>query len=117
VNYPLLWNLKDADALREITMGKAVAQAAFHRDVRHFAFPFGDHESWRRPHAVMAEEAGFISAVSAIPGVVETEGHTDLHALPRIAWDGRRLSLRILRVMLSGMTFRRPKRHRHEAEI
>ena len=53
----------------------------------------------------MAEEAGFASAVSAIPGVVETAGRTNLHALPRIAWDGRQRSLRVMRVMLSGMTF------------
>src|SRR6202035_254741 len=72
VNYPVLSNLKDAAALREMTMGRAVAQAAFHRDVRHFAYPFGDRLSWRRQHAVMAEEAGFVSAASAIPGVVET---------------------------------------------
>lgn len=105
VSYPVLANLKDAAALREITMGKAVAEAAFQRDVRHFAYPFGDSASWRRKHAVMAEEAGFISAVSAISGVVEAEGRTSLHALPRIAWDGRRRSLRAMRVILSGITF------------
>ena len=44
VNYPVLTSLKDADALREMTMGRAVAQAAFHRDVRHFAYPFGDRD-------------------------------------------------------------------------
>jgi peptidoglycan/xylan/chitin deacetylase (PgdA/CDA1 family) len=112
VNYPVLSNLRDADALREITMGKAVAQAAFRRDVKHFAYPFGDRASWRRQHVVMAEEAGFTSAVSAIPGVVETAGRNSLHALPRVAWDGRRRSLRILRVMLSGLPFRRVKRIR-----
>ena len=105
VNYPVLSSLKDADALREMTMGRAVAQAAFRRDVRHFAYPFGDRASWRRQHVAMAEEAGFTSAASAISGVVEAEGRTNLHALPRIAWDGRCGSLRIMRVMLSGHPF------------
>jgi len=105
VNYPVLWNLKDATALREMTMGRAVTEAAFRRDVRHFAYPFGDRASWRRKHSVMAEEAGFISAVSAIPGVVESDGRTSLYALPRIAWDGRQRSLRAMRVILSGSTF------------
>jgi peptidoglycan/xylan/chitin deacetylase (PgdA/CDA1 family) len=105
VNYPVLSNLKDAAALREMTMGRAVANAAFHRKVRHFAYPFGDRASWRRQHAAMAEEAGFVSAASAIPGVVETEGRTSLYALPRIAWDGRQRSLRAMRVILSGITF------------
>jgi peptidoglycan/xylan/chitin deacetylase (PgdA/CDA1 family) len=105
VNYPVLSNMRDSDAQREIAMGKAVQEAAFHRDIRHFAYPFGDRESWRRPHLVMARDAGFVSAASTIPGVVEARGRTNLHALPRIAWDGRQRSLRMMRVMLSGITF------------
>jgi peptidoglycan/xylan/chitin deacetylase (PgdA/CDA1 family) len=105
VNYPVLSNLKDADAQREMTMGRAVAQAAFHRDVRHFAYPFGDRAAFARKHVQMAEEAGFDSAASAISGIVRAEGQTNLHALPRIAWDGRRRSLRAMRVLLSGAAF------------
>jgi peptidoglycan/xylan/chitin deacetylase (PgdA/CDA1 family) len=105
VNYPVLSNLKDADAQREMMMGRAVAQAAFHRDVRHFAYPFGDRASWRRQHVAMADQAGFASAATAISGIVEAEGRTNLHALPRIAWDGRQRSLRVMRVILSGVTF------------
>jgi peptidoglycan/xylan/chitin deacetylase (PgdA/CDA1 family) len=112
VNYPILSKLKDAAALREMTMGRAVAQAAFHRDIRHFAYPFGDRASWRGQHAVMAAEAGFASAASAIPGVVETEGRTNLHGLPRIAWDGRQRSLRVMRAVLSGITACKAKRAR-----
>jgi hypothetical protein len=36
---------------------------------------------------------------------VEAEGRTNLHALPRIDWNGRRHSLRAMRVLLSGITF------------
>jgi hypothetical protein len=53
----------------------------------------------------MAEEAGFVSAVSTIPGVIEPAGHTPLLALPRISWDGRRRSMRAMRVILSGSEF------------
>lgn len=105
VNYPVLANLKDPDALREVTMGKAVAESAFRREVRHFAFPFGDRASFRRSHVVMAEEAGFASAVSTIPGIVEAGGRTNLRALPRICWNGRVRSLRMLRVLVSGAAF------------
>jgi peptidoglycan/xylan/chitin deacetylase (PgdA/CDA1 family) len=105
VNYPVLSNLKDVAALREMAMGRAVAQAALHRDVRHFIYPFGDRAAFRRHHVAMAAEAGFTSAASAMPGVVEADGKTNLHALPRIAWDGRRRSLRAMRVILSGVTF------------
>jgi hypothetical protein len=86
-------------------MGRAVAQAAFQRDIRHFAYPIGDRAAFRRQHVVMAAEAGFVSAASAIPGIVEAEGRTNLHVLPRIAWDGRQRSLRAMRVILSGVTF------------
>jgi peptidoglycan/xylan/chitin deacetylase (PgdA/CDA1 family) len=105
VNYPALSSLRADDAQREMTMGKAVAETALHRAVTHFAYPFGDQQSWRREHVVMAQEAGFASAVSTMPGVVQSRGYTNLHALPRIAWDGRQRSLRMLRVMLSGVMF------------
>jgi peptidoglycan/xylan/chitin deacetylase (PgdA/CDA1 family) len=105
VNYPSLSHLKDADAQREIEMGKAVAEAAFHREIRHFAYPFGDRESWGRQHVVMAQEAGFASAVSTIPGIVEARGRTNLHTLPRVTWDGRQRSLRMMRMILTGMNF------------
>ena len=105
VNYPALSSLRDAEAQREITMGKAVAQAAFHRDIKHFAYPFGDRGAWRRQHVVMTEEAGFSSAASTLGGVIEPLGRTNLHALPRISWDGHERSLRMMRVILSGFTF------------
>ena len=94
--------MKEAAALREMTMGKAVIEAALRRDVRHFAYPFGDRKSWQRKHMAMAEEAGFVSAVSTIPGVIEPAGHTPLLALPRITWDGRLRSMRAMRVILAG---------------
>lgn len=105
VNYPVLANMRDAAALREMTMGKAVAEASFRREIRHLAFPFGDRASFRRNHVVMAEEAGFASAVSTIPGIVDAEGRTNLRALPRISWDGRMRSLRMMRVLVSGVAF------------
>jgi hypothetical protein len=105
VNYPALSTLKENGARREMTMANAVIDAALHRSVKHFAYPFGDRDSFRRAHVVMADEAGFASAVSTIAGIVEAEGRTNLRALPRIAWDGRMRSLRAMRVILSGAAF------------
>jgi peptidoglycan/xylan/chitin deacetylase (PgdA/CDA1 family) len=117
VNYSSLSNLKDPAALREMTMGRAVLESAFQREVRHFAYPFGDRTSFRRSHVVLAEEAGFHSAVSAIPGIVDAEGRTNLRALPRICWDGRERSLRVMRVLLSGSPFAPVKPTRAAASI
>jgi peptidoglycan/xylan/chitin deacetylase (PgdA/CDA1 family) len=105
MNYPVLSNLKDAVARREMIMGRTVAETAVRREVRHFGYPFGDRNSWRRAHVLMTEELGFASAVSTMPGIIEAEGRTNLHALPRISWDGRRHSLRAMRVLLSGIAF------------
>jgi peptidoglycan/xylan/chitin deacetylase (PgdA/CDA1 family) len=102
VNFPVLSNIREPAALREMTMGRAVVEAALRRDVKHFAYPFGDRKSFQRKHMALAEEAGFVSAVSTIPGVIEPAGHTPLLALPRISWDGRFGSLRAMRVILSG---------------
>jgi peptidoglycan/xylan/chitin deacetylase (PgdA/CDA1 family) len=102
VNYPALSSMTDAAALREIAMGRAVAQAALGREARHFAFPFGDEKTFGSEHVAMARETGLASAVTSLPGVVLADGRSDLHALPRLAWDGRR-PLRALRVMLSGI--------------
>ncbi|KAA0076078.1 polysaccharide deacetylase family protein [Tardiphaga sp. P9-11] len=103
VNYPALANLGDNAALREIAMGRAVTQAALPYAPRHFAFPFGDERSFDQRHIAMAGEAGFASAVTSIPGVIRPDSGSDIHALPRLAWDGRRTSLRALRVMVSGL--------------
>jgi peptidoglycan/xylan/chitin deacetylase (PgdA/CDA1 family) len=102
VNFVALSRVKDSVALREMSMGKAVLEAALRCDVKHFAYPFGDQTSWQHKHMAMAEEAGFVSAVSALPDVVKEAGQTPLLALPRIGWDGRRRSLRAMRVVLSG---------------
>jgi peptidoglycan/xylan/chitin deacetylase (PgdA/CDA1 family) len=105
VNYPALSKLKDAHAAREMQMGRAVAETALQRELTHFAYPYGDRDSFRRAHVVMAEEFGFDSAVSTISGIVAPEGRTNLRALPRIAWNGRQTSLRVMRVLLSGVMF------------
>jgi len=105
VNYPALSKIKDAHAAREMQMGRAVAETALHRELKHFAYPYGDRDSFRRAHVVMAEELGFDSAVSTISGIVAPEGRTNLRALPRIVWNGRQTSLRVMRVLLSGVMF------------
>jgi peptidoglycan/xylan/chitin deacetylase (PgdA/CDA1 family) len=102
VNYPVLATLPDDAARREIDMGKAVTEAAIGREVRHFAYPFGHPGSFNARHGLMAEQAGFVSVVSSVSGVIQPDGQSELYDLPRIRWDNRR-SLRALRVRLSGL--------------
>lgn len=109
VNYPNLARTKGTTALREMTMGRTVLETALDGPCRHFAYPFGGPDCFGPREMMLAREAGFASAVSAGQGVVRADGQSDLMALPRIAWDGRRSSLRALRVVLSGLTARTPK--------
>ena len=55
---------------------------------------------WRRFGHLLPLPA---SAATVLPAVVESKGYTNLHALPRVAWDGRQRSLRMMRVILSGV--------------
>ena len=103
VNYPVLTTLSSSATLREMTMGRQVAEAALDRSVTHFAFPFGDHRSVGRREIGLALDAGFASAVTTQARVVRARDAGTLHALPRISWDGRWRSLRPLRVLTSGI--------------
>ena len=88
VNYPALSSLRDTEAQREISMGRAVTQAAFHREICAAFCPLVR----RRGHRAEARRhdggGGFTSAASTIDDVIEPLGRTNLHALPRIASNG-----------------------------
>lgn len=116
VNYPNLAAAKGTIVAREMAMGKTVLESAIGSTCRHFAYPFGDKDSFGPRDVLLAEEAGFLTAVSAGPGVVHADGKSNLLALPRIAWDGRRKSVRALRAVLSGITLRREQEAAPEPE-
>jgi len=114
VGYPVLSALNAAAADREMRMGRQVAEAALDRAVRHFAFPYGDDRSFGRREIALAEEAGFASAVTTQARVIRPRDAAAPFALPRICWDGRRRSLRALRVLTSGILGRRAGQGRDE---
>lgn len=99
VNYPMLANLKDDAARREIAMGRAVLETALQRPVSHFAFPFGEPESFTPEQVEMVRAERFGSAVTAIPDMLDAD--SDLHRLPRVIWNTN-MTLRSLRVRLAG---------------
>ncbi|MBN9586761.1 MAG: polysaccharide deacetylase [Afipia sp. 62-7] len=117
VNYPNLAHMKGTHVLREMTMGRTVLENALGGTCQHFAYPFGGEGSFGPREILLAKEAGFSSAVTGKSGVIRSDGRSDPMALPRIMWDGRRTSLRALRVVLSGLTVRREKRRDVEPAI
>ncbi|MEH2514365.1 peptidoglycan/xylan/chitin deacetylase (PgdA/CDA1 family) [Nitrobacteraceae bacterium AZCC 1564] len=117
VNYPNLRHTKGTVVLREMAMGRKVLETALGVSCRHFAYPYGDRDSFTPRDVMLAGEAGFATAVSSEAGLVGRDGQPDLMRLPRIAWDGRRTSLRVLRALLSGITVRRTKEREPEPAI
>lgn len=109
LHYSALAPAKGTLALREMAMGKSVIEAALGEPCQHFAFPFGERGTFGPRDMLLAEEAGFVSAVSSVPGFVHADGKANVFCLPRIAWDGRRQSISALRTMLSGMMLRRER--------
>ncbi len=117
VNYPTLRHTKGTVVLREMAMGRKVLETALEVPCRHFAYPYGDRHSFTPRDVMLAREAGFATAVSSETGLIGRDGPADLMRLPRIAWDGRRTSLRALRAILSGITVRRERRREPEPAI
>lgn len=110
-SYPMLSRSPNDTAEREMRNGRTAMEASLGRAVTHFAYPFGDRTSFDRRHARMASQLGFATASTSEPGVL-MPGRTDMMHLPRIAWDGRRTSLRPMRVILTGATTIRFRRNR-----
>lgn len=117
VNYPNLRHTKGTVALREMSMGRKVLETALGMPCRHLAYPYGDRDSFTPRDLMLAREAGFATAVSSEAGLIGRDSEPDLMRLPRIAWDGRRTSLRVLRAVLSGISIRRERRQEPEPAI
>lgn len=107
LNYPVLSRTLNDVAERELKMGRAVVEAAIGRKAPHCAYPYGDNRAFGRRHMLIASQLDFASAVTAEPGVITATEQTGIMEMPRISWDGRRRSLRAMRVILSGITVRK----------
>ena len=105
VNYPVLSSLRDADAQREIDDGQGGGGGRL--SPRHQAFRLSVRRPRRLAQAARGDGGGDGLRQRRVDtsGRGRTLGRTNLRALPRVAWDGRQRSLRMMRVMLSGVTF------------
>jgi peptidoglycan/xylan/chitin deacetylase (PgdA/CDA1 family) len=103
VTYPMLSRIDRQASERELRMGRAVVEAAVGRRAPHLAYPFGALGTFGRREIMLAAELGFATAVTAEAGVINAAS-VELMSLPRIAWDGRRRSLRAMRVLLTGLS-------------
>jgi peptidoglycan/xylan/chitin deacetylase (PgdA/CDA1 family) len=88
VSHPILRELTDIDAEREIRTSRQELQALTGQKVEMFAYPNGrPGEDYDLRHAKMVRDAGFIGAVSTIPGAASQAD--DLYQIPRFTpWHG-----------------------------
>jgi peptidoglycan/xylan/chitin deacetylase (PgdA/CDA1 family) len=112
LNYPVLSRSVNDVAERELKMGRAVVEAAIGQKAPHVAYPFGDNRAFGRRHILIATQLDFASAVTAEPGVIAAGNQTAVMSMPRITWDGRRRSLRTMRVILTGVTVAKRQKER-----
>ena len=71
----------------------------------HFAYPYGDAGSAAQREFDMAEQLGFLTAVSTRKGVLFPEHGEHLHALPRISLNGDYQQTRNVELFLGGVPF------------
>jgi len=109
VHYPQLSSAAGNIALREMTMGRSILETALGTECRHFAYPFGHGSSFGPREIQLAQQAGFLTAVSAQPGVVQPQGKSEMLSLPRIVWNGRHKSLSHLRAAMAGFILPRDR--------
>jgi peptidoglycan/xylan/chitin deacetylase (PgdA/CDA1 family) len=105
LTYPVLSHLDMQQSERELRLGRAVAEGAIGRPAPHLAYPHGTRGTFGRREMTLASDLGFASAVTAEPGIIRPDD-VEMLALPRIAWDKRRTSLRAWRALLAGFTIR-----------
>jgi peptidoglycan/xylan/chitin deacetylase (PgdA/CDA1 family) len=102
VNHVMLKKVSDEEARQEMQMSAAVIERALGRRPLHLAYPVGDASSAGPREFRLAQEAGFVTAVTTRPGVLFPEHRQHMTALPRIALNGEFQRLRYVRVLLSG---------------
>lgn len=88
VSHPILRELADADAEREIRTSREQLQTLTGQKVEMFAYPNGrPGDDYDLRHTKMVKDAGFIGAVSTIPGAASMQ--SDLYQIPRFTpWYG-----------------------------
>jgi len=72
---------------------------------RHFAYPYGKERTVCDRDAAFLAEAGFASAVTTTPGVLNSSSARDLMRLPRISVNGRYQSADYFDQYLTGVPF------------
>jgi|694.fasta_scaffold93553_3 peptidoglycan/xylan/chitin deacetylase (PgdA/CDA1 family) len=80
--HPVLSHLDDLTAIKEIKLSREVLQSRINREIRHFAYPFGEYGDFSSRDIHIAKQIGFSSAVTTRNDFLRSEN--DLFILPRV---------------------------------
>jgi peptidoglycan/xylan/chitin deacetylase (PgdA/CDA1 family) len=105
VNHYALSKLSDDEVRDEMSRGRDVLEQRTGERARHFAYPYGDAGSAARREFEIAEQLGFLTAVSTRKGVLFPEHGEHLQALPRISLNGNYQQTRNIELFLGGVPF------------
>jgi peptidoglycan/xylan/chitin deacetylase (PgdA/CDA1 family) len=89
-------------AANEIATSRVRIESALQRPVLHLAYPYGDRIAAGPREFVLAQSAGFKTAVTTRPGMIFPESADHLTALQRVSLNGNYQDERILPVLTSG---------------
>jgi peptidoglycan/xylan/chitin deacetylase (PgdA/CDA1 family) len=103
-HYPLS-RLSPENARFEMAESRRRLEAEIGKEVRHFAYPFGDHDSAGLREFELAKELGFATAVTTRRGPLHKAHAAHLHALPRVSLNGNYQLMRYVGLFLSGAPF------------
>src|SRR5262249_14480644 len=104
-SHPILAKCDAMTARREVADCKTLLQRRLGRPVRHLAYPFGDPSAIGVRECRLAQQAGYVTAMSSRPGHVFPNHAGLLHALPRVSINGLFQNKTALRSLLSGAPF------------
>jgi peptidoglycan/xylan/chitin deacetylase (PgdA/CDA1 family) len=104
VNHYNLKRLPEERARREMTDVVTLLRSELGEAPRHMAYPYGYASAVGCREVKLAEEAGYVTAVTTRHGVLRAEHARHLLALPRISVNGRYQRVAHIRTMLSGIT-------------
>ncbi len=102
VSHARLAKLDGSSAAREMRESKSRLEGMIQKDVRHFAYPYGDESAASDREFALARDAGFMTGVTTRPGVLKARHINTPTALPRISLNGSFQDERYLPILTSG---------------
>jgi len=105
MNHFALRLLDDKEAFSEMVLSKARLEEELGREIRTFAYPYGDATTAGPRDFALAGRAGFDVAVTTRKGLLYEQHRDHLMALPRVSLNGFYQKIRYLDVLLSGAPF------------